>query len=58
MPTVVAHGDGDVADFVAIAHRLARELPDAVLHAIAGAGHLPALEQPAAVARLIVDAAA
>jgi 3-oxoadipate enol-lactonase len=58
VPTVVAYGDGDVADFVAIAHRLARELPDATLHAIAGAGHLPALEQPAAVARLIVDAVA
>jgi 3-oxoadipate enol-lactonase len=53
MPTVVAHGDGDVADFIAIAQRLARELPDATLHAIAGAGHLPALEQPGAVARLI-----
>jgi 3-oxoadipate enol-lactonase len=57
VPTVVAYGEGDVADFVAIAHRLATELPDAALHPIAGAGHVPALEQPAAVAELVLDAA-
>lgn len=57
VPTAVAYGDEDVADFVAIAHRLAQELPNAALHPIAGAGHLPALEQPATVARLIRETA-
>jgi pimeloyl-ACP methyl ester carboxylesterase len=53
MPAAVAHGDRDVADFAAIARRLAGELPSATLHEIAGAGHLPALEQPGAVAALV-----
>jgi pimeloyl-ACP methyl ester carboxylesterase len=55
MPVAVAYGERDVADFIAIAQRLATELPDATLHAIAGAGHLPALEQPAAVAKLLLE---
>jgi pimeloyl-ACP methyl ester carboxylesterase len=57
IPTIVAHGDTDVEDFLAIAQRLSRELPDARLVPIAGSGHLPALEQPAVVAGLILDAA-
>jgi 3-oxoadipate enol-lactonase len=55
MPATVIVGSDDVPDFVAIAERLARELPQATLHRIAGAGHLPALELPAAVAELIVS---
>jgi 3-oxoadipate enol-lactonase len=49
----VAYGEHDVEDFVAIARRLADEIPDATLHTIPGAGHLPALEQPDAVAALL-----
>ena len=38
----------DKADFVAIADHLAATVPDARRETIAGAGHLPSLEQPAA----------
>jgi 3-oxoadipate enol-lactonase len=53
VPTLVAVGEHDKPDFIAIAERLARELPDARLEVIAGAGHLPPLEQPEATARLV-----
>jgi pimeloyl-ACP methyl ester carboxylesterase len=53
VPATVAIGDRDVADFETVAQRLAAELPDARLERIADAGHLLALDQPAAVARLI-----
>ena len=55
VPATIAIGDRDVADFEAVAQRLAAELPDATLQRIADAGHLLALDQPAAVARLIAD---
>lgn len=51
--TIVAYGDRDHEDFIAIARRLAAEIPGATLHAIEGAGHLPALERPDAVAALL-----
>jgi pimeloyl-ACP methyl ester carboxylesterase len=57
VPAVVAYGEEDVPDYAAVAQRLVHELPDARLVAIPGAAHLPALDQPAAVARLILDAA-
>lgn len=53
-PTTIAVGDRDVADFRAVAQRLEHELPHARLHAVAGAGHLLALDQPDAVAQLIL----
>jgi pimeloyl-ACP methyl ester carboxylesterase len=56
MPVTVAYGERDVEDFVAMAEQLAAELPAATLHRIAGAGHLPALERPDAVAELILGA--
>jgi 3-oxoadipate enol-lactonase len=56
MPVAVAYGERDVEDFIAMAKRLATELPAATLHRIAGAGHLPALERPDAVAELILGA--
>lgn len=56
-PAVVAYGEEDVPDFIAIAERLTAEMPGARLVSIPGAAHLPALDQPAAVARLILDAA-
>jgi pimeloyl-ACP methyl ester carboxylesterase len=53
-PAAIAHGDGDVVDFVDVAQRLHAELPAASLHVIEGAGHLPALDRPDAVAQLIL----
>lgn len=55
VPTTIAIGDRDVTDFARVAERLERELPDASQQRIAGAGHLPALDQPAAVAQLILS---
>jgi pimeloyl-ACP methyl ester carboxylesterase len=55
MPTTVVMGEHDVEDFIAIAHRLADELPAATLECVPRAGHLPALERPDAVAALIVS---
>ena len=54
VPATVAYGDRDVEDFEQIARRLHAELPDATLHEISDADHLLALDQPHAVAQLIV----
>lgn len=54
VPATIAIGDRDVVDFEQISRRLQRDLPDAVRHEIAGAGHLIALDQPAAVAQLVL----
>jgi 3-oxoadipate enol-lactonase len=51
--TLVAVGERDYDDFHRIAARLAREIPDAELAVIEGAGHLPALEQPQRTAALV-----
>jgi 3-oxoadipate enol-lactonase len=53
-PTTVAIGTGDVSDFQEMAEVLARQLPNATLHTIEGAGHLLALERPDEVAELIL----
>jgi 3-oxoadipate enol-lactonase len=52
-PTLVGVGENDKPDFRAIAERLARELRDAVLEVIPGAGHLPSVERPAETAALV-----
>ena len=52
-PATIALGDRDIAGFDLVADRLAAELPHATVQRIAGAGHLLALDQPAAVASLI-----
>ena len=54
VPATVAYGDRDVVDFKHVAERLHTGLPDATLHEIAGAGHLPALDRPEAVAQLVL----
>jgi 3-oxoadipate enol-lactonase len=56
MPTLVAVGADDVADFVALARRLADEIPGAgPAVTIARAAHLPALERPAETAAVVLD---
>ena len=52
-PTLVAVGERDKPDFHLIAERLAREIPDAELVVIPGAGHLPSMEEPEATAELV-----
>ena len=51
--TLVAVGEHDNADFHAIAERLAREIRGAEAVVIEGAGHLPAMEQPAQTAAVV-----
>jgi len=53
MPALVGVGELDKPDFRAIAERLARELPNAELAVIPGAGHLPSMEQPEATGELV-----
>ena len=48
VPSLAVVGDADRADFQAITERLVRTLPDARRATIAGANHLPSLEQPSA----------
>jgi 3-oxoadipate enol-lactonase len=55
LPTLVVVGDADRPELRSLAERLARELPDVRLETIAGAGHLPSLEQPEALNRLLLD---
>jgi pimeloyl-ACP methyl ester carboxylesterase len=52
-PTLVVVGENDKRDFIDIADRLARELPNAEHAVIQGAGHLPSIEQPEATAALV-----
>jgi 3-oxoadipate enol-lactonase len=51
--SLVAVGAFDKPDFHEIAERLAREIPDARHEVIAGAGHLPSLEQPEETVQLV-----
>ena len=53
--TLLVVGDGDRPELLALAERLAGELPDARLETIAGAGHLPSLERPDELNRLLLD---
>jgi pimeloyl-ACP methyl ester carboxylesterase len=53
--SLVVVGAFDKPDFHVIAERLAREIPDARQAVIAGAGHMPSLEQPEETARLVRD---
>jgi 3-oxoadipate enol-lactonase len=53
VPALVVVGEHDKPDFRAMAERLARELPDARLEVISGAGHLPSMEQPEATLAVV-----
>ncbi|MGZ8782858.1 MAG: alpha/beta fold hydrolase, partial [Gaiellaceae bacterium] len=55
VPTLVAAGSEDVGDIGAMADKLAAEIPEARRETIEGAGHLPSLERPDALNRLLLD---
>ena len=52
--TLVILGELDLPDFKAVAHRLAAEIPGAVLRTIAGTGHMANMEAPEAVNDLLL----
>jgi pimeloyl-ACP methyl ester carboxylesterase len=54
-PTLVVVGENDKADFRAIAHHLADEIPDADLAVVPGAGHLVGVEQPEELNALLLE---
>ncbi len=54
-PTLVVVGSEDVEDMKTIADKLAAEIPDARLETIDGAGHLPSLERPEELNRLLLE---
>ncbi len=55
VPTLIVVGTADLEDMQAVAEKLAREIPGARLETIEGAGHLPSLERPDELNRLLVD---
>jgi pimeloyl-ACP methyl ester carboxylesterase len=55
VPTLVIVGSEDVADVKVVAEQLAAEIPGALLETIEGAGHLPSLERPDELNRLLLD---
>jgi len=55
VPALLVVGDADRPELLALAEQLARELRDARLETIDGAGHLPSLERPDALNRLLLD---
>jgi len=54
VPTLVVVGTEDVEDIRAASAALAEQLPNARLERIAGAGHLPSLERPEELNRLLL----
>jgi 3-oxoadipate enol-lactonase len=53
VPALVAVGDRDVPGFREMSEVLARRIPGAEYHVVAGAGHMVNMEQPAAVGELL-----
>ena len=53
-PTLVAVGQHDRADMLAIARKLAEEIPGARLEVLPGVAHLPPMEAPAEFVRLVL----
>ena len=54
-PTLVVVGTADLEDMRTVADKLGREIPGARLETIEGAGHLPSLEAPEELNRLLLD---
>jgi 3-oxoadipate enol-lactonase len=54
-PTLVLVGDQDVADILTIADLLATQIAGAQKALIAGAAHLPSMEQPDHFNRIVLD---
>jgi 3-oxoadipate enol-lactonase len=54
-PALVLCGEEDVDDMLALAERIADAIPGARRATIAGAAHLPSLEQPAAFNALVLE---
>jgi pimeloyl-ACP methyl ester carboxylesterase len=54
-PTLVIVGEEDVDDMQMLARQFANEIPRSKLATIAGAAHLPSLEQPAAFEQLVFE---
>jgi pimeloyl-ACP methyl ester carboxylesterase len=54
VPTLVVTGDEDVNDILVMGDRLARDIPGAERATIAGAAHLPNLEQPERFDRIVL----
>lgn len=55
VPTLLVVGERDRTELADLVEQLARDLPDARLETIAGAGHLPSLERPDELNRLLLD---
>lgn len=53
--TLLVVGTADRPELVSLAERLARSLPNARLETIEGAGHLPSLERPEELNRLLLE---
>jgi 3-oxoadipate enol-lactonase len=55
LPTLVVVGTEDLADIRAMCEQVAAAIPGARLETIEGAGHLPSIERPAELNRLLLD---
>ncbi len=52
-PTLIIQGDGDVSNHVELSQQLAHEIPNAELFEMANVGHLPSMEKPDEVNRIV-----
>lgn len=55
VPTLALVGDLDLPELLASTPRLAADIPGAEAATIAGASHLPSMEQPEAFDRIVLD---
>ncbi len=55
LPTLIIHGDADPLVSLEAAQQMARAIPGASLTRLPGAGHVPIMTRPQAVARAIDD---